>query len=480
MKSTTRAPWRASPTSCSQEQSISWRRPAHGDGARPERRLAGAGSRTWSTFGRFLALQASYRNFPAAYLIDHDGRILARAEIENPPRYLAPPLRTLTSADGGELVIRSFDSADLFRATLRLKAYDDAYLYVVRSVDPGILTRLGDASDALQAYRDSAANRAQIQAAFAISYLETTLLVLIGAVWVGMAAASSISAPVARLVQASDRVAGGDLTARVAVTRGPEEIVDLARSFNRMTGDLQAQQADLRAAGEDAESRRQFLDTVLAGVSAGVVGLDRDDRIEVVNRQAQRLLFGLPDTARGQRLSEAAPELADVATEAPSHGGDAEVEVDVTRAGETRRLRVRASRHADGGLVLTFDDITRLVAAQRNAAWKDVARRIAHEIKNPLTPIQLSAERLRRRFPARTCRTDLETFDRCTDTIIRQVGDIGRMVDEFSRLRAHAGPEFAEADATEMLRRAGLRPAGDRSGHGRGDGRARAAGQLRL
>ncbi len=404
------------------------------------------------TFGRFLALQASYRNFPAAYLIDHDGRILARAEIENPPRYLAPPLRTLTSADGGELVIRSFDSADLFRATLRLKAYDDAYLYVVRSVDPGILTRLGDASDALQAYRDSAANRAQIQASFAISYLETTLLVLIGAVWVGMAAASSISAPVARLVQASDRVASGDLTARVAVTRGPEEIVDLARSFNRMTGDLQAQQAALRAAGEDAESRRQFLDTVLAGVSAGVVGLDRDGRIEVVNRQAQRLLR-LPDTARGQRLSEAAPELADVATEAPSHGGDAEVEVDVTRAGETRRLRVRASRHADGGLVLTFDDITRLVAAQRNAAWKDVARRIAHEIKNPLTPIQLSAERLRRRF-RKDVQSDLETFDRCTDTIIRQVGDIGRMVDEFSAFARMPAPKFAEADATEMLRRA--------------------------
>ena len=404
-------------------------------------------------FSRFLEVQASYRAFPAVYLIDRDGRILAHAEVVSPPPFLAPPPATMEAADRGDMPVREFDSTDQIRAVLRLKAFDDAYLYVVRPVEKGILAHLRETEGSLSAYRDTAANRGRIKAAFALSYLETALLVLIGAVWVGMGAASSISAPVARLVQAADRIAAGDLTARVTVDRGPEEIADLARSFNRMTGDLQAQQAALRTAGEDAETRRQFLDTVLSGVSAGVIGLDRDGRIEVANRQARALLGLTEAAARGRLLSQAAPELADVAAEAARLGGEAEVEVDVTRAGELRRLRVRASGHADSGLILTFDDITRLVAAQRNAAWKDVARRIAHEIKNPLTPIQLSAERLRRRF-RKDVQSDLETFDRCTDTIIRQVGDIGRMVDEFSAFARMPAPQFAEADATEMLRRA--------------------------
>jgi two-component system nitrogen regulation sensor histidine kinase NtrY len=404
-------------------------------------------------FSQFLELQASYRDFPAVYLIDRDGRILARAEVVSPPPFLAPPPATLEAADKGDITYHEFDSTDLIRAVVRLKAYDDAYLYVARPVEKGILAHLRETEGSLLAYRDTAANEGRIKAAFELAYLETALLVLIGSVWVGMAAASSISAPVARLVQAADRVAAGDLTARVAVDRGPEEIADLSRSFNRMTGDLQAQQAALRTAGEDAESRRQFLDTVLSGVSAGVIGLDRDSRIEVANRQAQALLGLTEAKARGQLLSQAAPELAGVATEAAAGVGEAEAEIDVVRGAETRRLRVRASSHSESGLVLTFDDITRLVAAQRNAAWKDVARRIAHEIKNPLTPIQLSAERIRRRY-RKDIKDDLETFDRCTDTIIRQVGDIGRMVDEFSAFARMPAPKFAETDATELLRRA--------------------------
>jgi two-component system nitrogen regulation sensor histidine kinase NtrY len=404
-------------------------------------------------FSHFLALQASYRNFPAAYLIDHDGRILARAEVDSPPQYLAPPPATLGDADGGKMPIHEFDASDLIRAVVRLKAFDDAYLYVVRPVDRGILAHMRETEGAWVAYKDTAANRLRIKAAFEVSYLETVLLVLVGAVWFGMAAANSISTPIARLVLAADRIAGGDLTARVTVDRGPEEIADLARSFNRMTGDLQAQRAALIAAGAEAESRSQFIETVLSGVSAGVIGIDREGRISAENRQALVLLGLSRDSAHGRLLAQAAPELADVATEAAALGRDAETEIDVTRAGETRRLRVRASGRLDGGLVLTFDDITRLVTAQRNAAWKDVARRIAHEIKNPLTPIQLSAERLRRKY-RKDIKTDLETFDRCTDTIIRQVGDIGRMVDEFSAFARMPAPTFAEADAAELLHRA--------------------------
>ncbi len=404
-------------------------------------------------FSQFLALQASVREFSAAYLLDHDGRILARAEAETPPAFLAPPATAFRAADTGLIDAEKFDSADMIRALYRLRAYDDAYLYVVRPVERGILADLTDTDATLGVYRDTAANRDRIISALELPYLETVLLVLVGAVWVGMAAANGISGPVARLIQAADRVAAGDLSARVPVERGPEEMTDLARSFNRMTGDLQAQQTALRAAGEEAESRRQFIETVLSGVSAGVIGIDTEGRVSATNRQALALL-GLPDAgAYGRPIEDAAPEFADVVAEAGSYGGDAEADVDVVRDGETRRLRVRASGHADGGLVLTFDDITRLVTAQRNAAWRDVARRIAHEIKNPLTPIQLSAERLRRKYRKEIV-GDLETFDRCTDTIIRQVGDIGRMVDEFSHFARMPAPRFEPADAAELLRQA--------------------------
>jgi two-component system nitrogen regulation sensor histidine kinase NtrY len=403
-------------------------------------------------FSKFLGIQASVRGFPAAYVLDRDGRVLARAEAEAPPEFLAPPPSAFAAADTGLIDAERFDSTDLIRALYKLKGFDDAYLYVTWPLEPGILAHLSETDSSLRAYRDTAANRDRIEAALELSYIETVLLVLVAAVWIGMAAASGISGPVARLIQAADRIAGGDLTARVNEGPGSQEMSDLARSFNRMTGDLQAQQTALRAAGEEAESRRQFIETVLLGVSAGVISVDGDGRILTANRQATALL-GLPATAHGKPFDETVPEFAAVVAEAHEYGGDAEAEIDLVRDRETRRLRVRASGHADGGLVLTFDDITRLVTAQRNAAWKDVARRIAHEIKNPLTPIQLSAERLRRKY-RKEITTDLETFDRCTETIIRQVGDVSRMVDEFSSFARMPAPKFERADAAELLRQA--------------------------
>jgi two-component system nitrogen regulation sensor histidine kinase NtrY len=182
-----------------------------------------------------------------------------------------------------------------------------------------------------------------------------------------------------------------------------------------------------------------------------VVGLDARGRISAINDRAQVLLH-LDQSAVGRPIDEAAPELAPVAQRARDIGHGAEAELDLIRGSDNLRLRVLASGRADS-LVLTFDDITRLMAAQRNAAWRDVARRIAHEIKNPLTPIQLSAERLRRKYRSEI-KNDPETFDRCTDTIIRQVGDIGRMVDEFSAFARMPSPKFAEADAVELLRQA--------------------------
>ena len=282
------------------------------------------------------------------------------------------------------------------------------------------------------------------------------LLVLVGAVWVGMGIASQIAAPVARLVLAADRVAMGDLSARVELDNDLEEIAVLSHAFNRMTSDLEGKQAALQAASHEAQERRQFIETVLGGVSAGVLGVDSDGCISAANIRAM-VLLGLdekpPSALHAVPLSDAAPEMLATAVRALASASDVEEEVDLIRGADTRRLRVRASVGLDSGLVLTFDDITRLVSAQRNAAWKDVARRIAHEIKNPLTPIQLSAERIRRKY-RKDITHDLETFDRCTDTIIRQVGDIGRMVDEFSAFARMPAPKFATEDARELLRQA--------------------------
>jgi two-component system nitrogen regulation sensor histidine kinase NtrY len=404
------------------------------------------------SFSHYLAALASYHAFPAAYLVDRDGRVLARAETSDAPAFAAPAPASFRNADEDGIPTAAFDNADLVRSLYRLTAYPDVYLYVVRPVEKGIINHLREAESSLVSYREAAQSRERIQTIFALSYAETALLVLVGAVWLGMGAANAISGPVGRLVQAAGRVAGGDLSARVDAENDPEEIAVLSRAFNSMTHDLQAQQAALKQAGQEAETRRQFIETVLAEVSAGVIGLDADGRISAANRQAA-LLLALPgDQGRGRELTEVAPEFGAVLA-AAARGGEPEEEVDVVRGRDTHRLRVRASR-SEGGLVLTFDDITRLVTAQRNAAWRDVARRIAHEIKNPLTPIQLSAERLRKKYRKDIAEAELETFDRCTDTIIRQVGDIGRMVDEFSAFARMPAPKFAEHPADELIRAA--------------------------
>jgi len=401
-------------------------------------------------FGHFLRTLAEDNGFSAAYILDRDGRILARAELSDAPPFLAPPPSSFRWTDTGEITSQRFVSEDLFRALYKLKGFPDGYLYIARPIDKGILAHLIESEESLISYRDAAQNRARIQAIFGLSYVETALLVLVAAVWVGIAAANSIAAPVSGLVQAAGRVSAGDLDARVDAEAGPEEIRALSNAFNMMTADLQTQQAALRTASLDAESRRQFIETVLSGVSAGVISLDGAGRISALNRRAGELL-ALDEAAEGQDLVEAAPEFAQVLEEMSQGRPNAEVEIDVVRGGETLRLRVRAAGHAAEGQVLTFDDVTRLMAAQRNAAWKDVARRIAHEIKNPLTPIQLSAERIRRKY-RKDITGDLETFDRCTDTIIRQVGDIGRMVDEFSAFARMPAPRFAPADLAELLR----------------------------
>ena len=402
-------------------------------------------------FSSALTQIADYFGYPAVYILSGEGEVLASGELPGAPPYLAPPRSELEMAAEGETLPAAVtENPDTLRTLYPLPEYGNAYLYVVRPLAPGLIAQMRTGDESIQAYREAEESRARIQAAFALSYLETALMVLVGAVWLGMSAASAISGPIGRLVKAADRVAGGDLTARVDPKADPGEIAVLSNAFNRMTGDLEAQQAALKTASEEAQGRSRFIETVLSGVSAGVIGLDRRGRISAINDSAVHLLSIAEVDLRGRPLAEVAPELSELVGRVEAH---IEEDVDVSREGETRRLRVRIEGGQGGEMVLTFDDITRLVTAQRNAAWRDVARRIAHEIKNPLTPIQLSAERLKRKFRARIGE-DVEVFDRCTDTIIRQVGDIGRMVDEFSSFARMPAPRFAAENPAELLREA--------------------------
>ncbi|MFT4090718.1 MAG: PAS domain-containing sensor histidine kinase [Asticcacaulis sp.] len=388
----------------------------------------------------------------AVYLIDDTGHVLARAENPGAPVYLAPSQTALDTTAEGDIGGGVFADPDAVRLIYPLKGYDGAKLYGVRLLQPGILARLKTAEQAIVDLREVSENSARVQGVFALAYIETVLLVLVGAIWAGISAADSIAVPVARLVQAADRVASGDMDARVMTGNQSEDIAVLSRAFNRMTSDLQSQQAELKSAGEEAEERRRFIETVLSEISAGIVGIDASEDISAINRHAANFLGINAEEAIGASIRDLAPEIADLIDNVSPHKVE-EGEVDLVRHTETRRLRVRASSLETGGMVLTFDDITRLVAAQRNAAWKDVARRIAHEIKNPLTPIQLSAERLKRKYRSQI-ETDVETYDRLTDTIVRQVGDIGRMVDEFSAFARMPTPNFAEEDAAELVRQA--------------------------
>jgi len=409
-------------------------------------------------YRNYLSQQAVLRNFPALYVIDRQATVLARsAEAPDAPVYAAPSEFMFEVADEGDIgasdpVTRS-DAPDYVRLLLRLPAYESAYLYSVWYVDFSLLSA---PQEAIESFREAVSREQQMREGFFLVYALAAFLILIGAVWLALSAASRVVSPVSRLVSAAERVRRGDLDARVHVARSDDEIAALGRAFNRMTRQLSSQRGALLKANEEAESRRVFIEAVLAGVSAGVIGVGPDGRITLVNRSATQLLECEPEELFGESVESAAPVFSSVIEELRRRPGDlAERQIDLPASdGSIINLNVRAGYDDAGGLVLTFDDVTRLVSAQRNAAWRDVARRIAHEIKNPLTPIQLSAERLRRKYRKQIDQPGLETFDRCVETIVRQVSDIGRMVDEFSAFARMPSPVMELADLREIARSA--------------------------
>ncbi len=404
-----------------------------------------------------LAIMTNDRGLIASFIVDSHGNELAASTKLKYSTALRPTASDFTDARAGRIVVDVDAQDGMVHALVHLPWLNDAYLLVVRAVDPKVFGYYRRSRSAVDEYTKLEENRSEIQGSFAVLYAIVFLVILTAAIWMGLWLANGLVRPVSNLIRAAERVSEGDLKAQVTVERDDDEIGTLGVAFNRMTSQLSTQRAALIDANLQIDERRRFTETVLAGVSAGVIGLDGDGQITIVNRAAARLLNATHEEIEGRHYSEAVPELAALIRKTISEPvGRASGEVSIKRTGTPRTLSVQVTSehgaHASG-YVVTFDDITDLMSAQRTAAWADVARRIAHEIKNPLTPIQLSAERLKRKY-GKEVTSDPEVFSQCTDTIIRQVGDIGRMVDEFSSFARMPQPVMRRENAQELLQQA--------------------------
>jgi two-component system, NtrC family, nitrogen regulation sensor histidine kinase NtrY len=408
-------------------------------------------------FRQLLKAQAELRGLPLTLIVHSDLTVIEKAEIDGVGDIAPPPAAGALSAVGeNEPQVAMFLESKTVAAVIKLRGYDDTYLYVARPLDPRVVEQLQQTQESVAEFTNLEARRVGVQVAFALMYTVITLIVLLSAVWIGLNFANRLVAPIRRLIGAANLVSTGNLYVQVPVRRGEGDLSQLGETFNKMTQELRTQRDDLMRAHDVIDSRRRFTEAVLAGASAGVIGVDADGKISILNRSAERLIGQSEADAAGRKITDVMPELGPLFTEACS-GMHRLVQGQITINRDMRErnlsVRVTTEQAADEhrGYVVTLDDITDLVTAQRTSAWADIARRIAHEIKNPLTPIQLSAERLKRKY-AKVITEDRTVFEQCTDTIVRQVEDIKRMVDEFSRFARMPKPVMTSEDVADTAR----------------------------
>ena len=413
-------------------------------------------------FNRMIPVIAGIRKVPEALVFraapSRAPKILGRTNFSYALEFALDDITpdALSRAGKGEVVILTDDQEDRVRALIKLENFVDTYLLIGRYVDSKILNHMENTRGSVNQYRRLKSNISAIQIQFLLLFFVVALVLILVAVWSGLLFAGRMIRPIAYLARATERLKAGDLTARVETFQGPQdEIGTLAVAFNEMAGQLERQRNQLIDINHQIDARRRFSEAVLAGVSAGVLALNAEKTIELSNRSAQQLLE-LPKLAlEGHRLELILPELSSLLEDA-ERNPDQELRKEVALRRGSRKLvllvRVIAERLSRDieGYIITFDDITELQTAQRSAAWSDVARRIAHEIKNPLTPIHLAAERLKRKY-GKEVQSDPETFVRYTDTIMRHVGDIGRIVEEFVNFARMPAPSMAREDIVPLV-----------------------------
>lgn len=386
---------------------------------------------------KIVETQSVLRNLSEAIVFNGNGDILARSRLTFTLEFDDVPQYALERARTGDVVILTGENEDRVRALMRLNNFSDTYLFVGRMIDPKVLGHLDATQKGAQDYENLQMRYSSLQLTSTMIFVVIGLLMVLAAIWFGLLLARQLVSPISGLMTAAERVRGGDLSVRVEEEKSLREFELLGRAFNRMTQQIEEQQGALIEANRLMDRRRRFTETVLAGVTSGVIGVDENGLVNLANNSAARLLGMETDSISGMPIADILPDIDSILVRA--HSRPQKITQDeIPFAGQDNEKHVFLVRVAiemigdeDRGAIITFDDITELQSAQRKAAWADVARRIAHEIKNPLTPIQLSAERLRRKYLGQI-EKDREIFEQCTDTIIRHVGDIGNMVNEFS------------------------------------------------
>jgi two-component system nitrogen regulation sensor histidine kinase NtrY len=407
-------------------------------------------------FQKIISAQAAGRNLSAALLIKSDGSTVDRAGATVDKKVVLPTADLLAEVNETEPRVALIPEDNHLAAVVKLRGYDDMYLYAARILDPRVVAQLRATQDSVGEFANLEARRLGIQIAFGLMFAVIALIVLLSSAWLGLDFANRLVAPIRRLIGAANVVSTGNLNIQVPVRRSEGDLARLGETFNKMTQELRTQHEDIVRARDLIDSRRRFTEAVLAGASAGVIGVNASGHISILNRSAERLMSRSESEVLGLPLAQVAPELGEI-FEAARTGNQRLIQKQMAmrRDGQERNYSVRVTSEqateAEHGYVITIDDITELVLAQRSSAWADIARRIAHEIKNPLTPIQLSAERLRRKY-SKSITDDPAVFEQCTETIVRQVDDIKRMVDEFSRFARMPKAVLADEDVADAVR----------------------------
>ncbi len=405
---------------------------------------------------RIVFAQAGLRDLPSAYVVDDTGTVIVNGiEDANLP-YIRPNPSMISKAEAGQTPVTTPRGSSRITAMTKLSNFPKLYLYVGRPVSSKALRSLERTEQSVGEYNALREKRGGLKLAHGLMYTMISMTALLAAIWAGLWFAGRFVAPIRRLIAGAHEVSLGNLSVELPERRGEGDLRRLSQTFNTMTRELKTQRDALVTANEQLTDRRRFMEAVLGGVSAGVIGLDPQDRITLLSRSAGQLLGVSEDSAVGQRLIDVLPDLAPILERRDEPGPKARSPLDInsTIGGEDRTFSVRITREKAGpgevGSVVTFDDITELVSAQRTSAWADVARRIAHEIKNPLTPIILSAERIRKKY-GKSITEDRETFDKLTATIERQAGDIKTMVDEFASFARVPKPMMEPGDLRDCL-----------------------------
>jgi len=413
-----------------------------------------------NAFAEYFLRQAKLRKLSGAYIINREGNVLISTttpayEIG----YSKPEALSFNRADQGDIVIFKPNDYNMVSAFVSLPDFIDGYLLIYKAVDPLVINHLKQLALTTNEYTDLEKRRFDTQVTFALQYVGFSLVFLTVAIWFSIYFANRLSAPIARLIYASKRVSEGDLGVNIEnKSKIDYDMYNLVNTFNNMTSDLKYQRENLISNNQLLDERRKFTEAVLSGITSCVLSIDNNGNIQIANTSACRFFNKELSEILGMNIIDIMPQFSDILIKAYKSRENIDEYISVKINDYNRNLHIKITKEeksTKSSMVIAFDDVTDLFDAQRTSVWADVARRIAHEIKNPLTPIQLSAERLKRKYKDQIV-SDIEVFEDCTDTIIRQVGDLGKIVDEFSAFAKVPSANMSKYDICDTIRQAVL------------------------